>query len=141
MNFRSRRGDEVHPDLTPLIDVVFLLLLFFMLTTTFVHSNRLKLDLPEAASGESVREREPWVIEVDAQGRYALNGDVVDAAMLAARLKAMPEDASAAGLLVRADGQASHQAVVRVLDAARAAGITRIGIATEGGGSEVHAPR
>lgn len=131
MNFRSRPRDEVTLDLTSLIDVVFLLLLFFMLTTTFVHANRLKLDLPEAGQGQAAQDREPWVIEVDAMGRYALNGDDVSADQLAARLKSMPGNLADANLLIRADGKASHQSVIHALDAARAAGIVHVGLATE----------
>ncbi|MGK0673299.1 MAG: biopolymer transporter ExbD [Halothiobacillaceae bacterium] len=132
MNFRSRRRDEVGLDLTPLIDVVFLLLLFFMLTTTFVQTTRLEVDLPEAGQGKGVeRKMEPWVIEIDAAGRYALNGKVVEAEQLAARLRATPGLSKNTQLLIRADGRAAHQSVVRALDAARAAGLVHVGLATE----------
>lgn len=131
MNFRPRQRDEVGLDLTPLIDVVFLLLLFFMLTTTFVESTRLKIDLPEAGEGAQAERKDvPWVIEIDAQGRYALNGEVVGVEQLAARLRAIPGRTEETSVLVRADGKATHQAVVRALDAARSAGLVRIGLAT-----------
>ncbi|HET19637.1 MAG TPA: biopolymer transporter ExbD [Chromatiales bacterium] len=132
MNFRPRQRDEVGLDLTPLIDVVFLLLLFFMLTTTFVEATRLKIDLPEAGQGaEAERKDDHWTIEIDAQGRYALNGETVVAEQLSERLRAIPGRTEETSVLVRADGQASHQAVVRALDAARSAGIVRVGLATE----------
>lgn len=132
MNFRPRQRDEVGLDLTPLIDVVFLLLLFFMLTTTFVEATRLKVDLPKVEEGDAAeRKDEPWVIEIDAAGHYALNGEVVEADQLAARLRAEPGRSEDTPILIRADGQTTHQAVVRALDAARAAGLTHIGLATE----------
>lgn len=132
MNFRPRQRDEVGLDLTPLIDVVFLLLLFFMLTTTFVEATRLKIDLPEAGQGaEAERKDDHWVIEIDAQGRYALNGEAVQAEQLSERLRAIPGRTEETSVLVRADGQASHQSVVRALDAARSAGLVRVGLATE----------
>jgi len=131
MNFRPRQRDEVGLDLTSLIDVVFLLLLFFMLTTTFVETTRLKIDLPETQAGEQAERKDvPWVIEIDAQGRYALNGEVVEAEQLAARLRAIPGRSDETSVLVRADAKAGYQAVVRALDAARAAGLVRIGLAT-----------
>ncbi|MFZ5536154.1 MAG: ExbD/TolR family protein [Pseudomonadota bacterium] len=132
MNFRPRQRDEVGLDLTPLIDVVFLLLLFFMLTTTFVEATRLKVDLPEAGQGAAAEHKdEPWVIEIDAAGHYALNGEVVEADQLAARLRAVPGRSEDTQVLIRADGRATHQAVVRALDAARAAGLVHVGLATE----------
>ncbi|MEW6445959.1 MAG: ExbD/TolR family protein [Pseudomonadota bacterium] len=131
MNFRRGGRDEISLDLTPLIDVVFLLLLFFMLTTTFVHAQRLKVDLPQAGQSEASEEKDPWVIEIDARGQYAINGDAVSAAMLAERLRAIPESHAETRVLIRADGQASHQSVVHALDAARAAGLVHIGLATE----------
>lgn len=131
MNFSRRGRDEVSPDLTALIDVVFLLLLFFMLTTTFVHVQRLKLDLPEASQGQASEDKEPWVIEIDAQGDYALNGEEVAVGMLVERLRAIPGRTEDTQLLIRADGQASHQSVVLALDAARSAGLVHVGLATE----------
>ena len=131
MNFRPRPRDEVTLDLTPLIDVVFLLLLFFMLTTTFVHAQRLKVDLPTAGQGQSSDDKQAWVIEIDASGRYSLNGELVPADQLTARLKAAPERQNDTSILIRADGKASHQAVVHALDAARAAGLVHVGLATE----------
>lgn len=132
MNFRPRQRDEVGLDFTPLIDVVFLLLLFFMLTTTFVEATRLKVDLPEAGHGAAAeRKDEPWVIEIDAAGQYAVNGEEVEAEQLVARLRAVPGRSKDTQVLIRADGRATHQAVVRALDAARAAGLVHVGLATE----------
>lgn len=130
MNFRPRPRDEIGLDLTSLIDVVFLLLLFFMLTTTFVETGRLKVDLPEAGEAAAEGRQEQRVIEIDAQGRYALDGEEVHIDQLAARLRPSAGGDGEGSVLVRADGRASHQDVVRALDAARAAGIRHVGIAT-----------
>ncbi|MDM7322540.1 MAG: biopolymer transporter ExbD [Gammaproteobacteria bacterium] len=132
MNFRLRQRDEISLDLTSLIDVVFLLLLFFMLTTTFVESGRLKVDLPKVEEGGGAeRKNELWVIEIDAAGHYALNGEAVEADQLTARLRAVPGRSEHTQVLIRADGRTPHQAVVRALDAARGAGLMHIGLATK----------
>ena len=75
MNFRRQKIEEVSVNLTPLIDVVFLLLIFFMVSTTFTRETQLKLDLPEAVSGERVEDRTVKQLEltINAAGEMALN--------------------------------------------------------------------
>jgi biopolymer transport protein ExbD len=132
MNFKGRERDEVSLDMTPLIDVVFLLLIFFMLTASFTQAQRLKVDLPQAEQGESTQDQsKDWVIEIDAQGRYALNGEALAAEDLTARLQALPDRTENTVVLIRADAHTEHQAVVRALDAARAAALLHIGLATD----------
>lgn len=132
MNFKGRERDEVSLDMTPLIDVVFLLLIFFMLTASFTQAQRLKVDLPQAEQGESTQDQnKDWVIEIDAQGQYALNGEALAADDLTVRLLALPERTEDTVVLIRADARTEHQAVVRALDAARAAGLLHIGLATD----------
>ena len=75
MNFRRQKIEEVSVNLTPLIDVVFLLLIFFMVSTTFTRETQLKLDLPQAVSGERVEDRTIRQLEltINATGEMALN--------------------------------------------------------------------
>ena len=133
MNFKGRgRRDEVSLDMTPLIDVVFLLLIFFMLTASFTQAQRLKVELPKAEQGEAVKDpAKDWVIEIDAQGNYALNGEAMAGDQLILRLRELPERTDDTVILIRADAKTEHQAVVQALDAARAAGLLHIGLATE----------
>ena len=133
MNFKGHgRQDEVSLDMTPLIDVVFLLLIFFMLTASFTQAQRLKVELPKAEQGEAIKDpAKNWVIEIDAEGNYALNGEALAGDQLILRLRELPERTDDTVILIRADAKTEHQAVVQALDAARAAGLLHIGLATE----------
>jgi len=138
MNFKGhQRRDEVSLDMTPLIDVVFLLLIFFMLTASFTQAQRLKVDLPKAEHGESSQDQsKEWVIEIDAQGNVALNGEALAGEQLTVRLRELPDRKDDTAIQIRADAKTEHQAVVKALDAARAAGLTHIGLATDASKSE-----
>jgi biopolymer transport protein ExbD len=133
MNFKGhQRRDEVSLDMTPLIDVVFLLLIFFMLTASFTQAQRLKVDLPKAEQGESLQDKsKDWTIEIDARGNYALNGEALAPEQLESRLRELPERTEETVVLIRADAKAEHQAVVQALSAAKAAGLLHIGLATD----------
>jgi len=134
MKFLRRRREDPGVDLTPLIDVVFLLLIFFMVSTTFIRETQLKIDLPEA-SGE-LQEIEENVIEitVDQRGDYAVNhrllvNNEIDTLLRALREAVAARDPSAR-VIITADANASHQNVVRAMDAAGRVGLSRISITT-----------
>ncbi|MDD2893159.1 MAG: biopolymer transporter ExbD [Halothiobacillaceae bacterium] len=133
MNFKGHgRRDEVSLDMTPLIDVVFLLLIFFMLTASFTQAQRLKVELPKAEQGESSQDQsKDWTIEIDAQGNYALNGEALAPEQLESRLHELPGRTEETVILIRADARTEHQAVVQALNAAKAAGLLHIGLATD----------
>ncbi len=132
MNLRQIRSEEPRIDITPLIDVVFLLLIFFMVTTTFQQETRLKVDLPEAVSGVTSVHQERIVLEVSAEGRYQLQGKSVVATRDALRgaLSALGP-AGGRPLVLQADGKAPHEAVVRAMDAARLSGFEKLSIAAQ----------
>ncbi|MFC3283631.1 ExbD/TolR family protein [Litchfieldella rifensis] len=132
MRFPRRRRDPVEVNLTPLIDVVFLLLIFFMVSTTFETRQALQLELPESVAGSAL-EASPVTLVVDAEGEYRLGGTQVSAEELASALATRVEVAREHGLIVEADGRARHAVVVRALDQAAALGITRVRIATREG--------
>ncbi|RFF28236.1 MULTISPECIES: biopolymer transporter ExbD [unclassified Wenzhouxiangella] len=132
-------NEEPEINLTSLIDVVFLLLIFFMVSTTFERQALLRLNLPEASTAES--ETVPEMVEfiVTDEGRlFVGDQELVDTrqatvqAAIAERFGENPE----AVLVVRADGEAPHRLVVRVLDSAAAEGIRRVSIAAVEGESE-----
>ncbi len=129
MRFARPRRDPVEVNLTPLIDVVFLLLIFFMVSTTFETRQALELTLPETSSGAAA-EVSPVTVVITATGVYWLGERELAATELSAALAAEAEQAREHGLVVEADGRASHAAVVRVLDQASLQGIQRVRIAT-----------
>ncbi|MCP5142272.1 MAG: biopolymer transporter ExbD [Gammaproteobacteria bacterium] len=132
MNLRPDKPDAPEVNLTPLIDVVFLLLIFFMVSTTFTQRGEIKIDLPEASTEQTEQPVEPLRLTVDADGAYFLD-DVPLEADATAIFQALREAAGAATdriLIIRADAQSRHQDVVRAMDAASRAGLTRMSIAT-----------
>ncbi len=134
MKFRRSRKPDSGINLTPLIDVVFLLLIFFMVTTTFTQETRLLISLPEAG-GETVdAEPESLELTIDKEGNYALNGQSLinrDIKTIMAALK----DASAGNrdlpVVITANAESSHQAVVTAMDAAGKLGFNQLQIATQ----------
>ncbi|QOC21109.1 biopolymer transporter ExbD [Wenzhouxiangella sp. AB-CW3] len=133
MKLLDEEREEPEINLTSLIDVVFLLLIFFMVSTTFEQHALLRLDLPEAATAET--ETLPDVVELIITGEgqiYLGDQQLVDErrstiqAALGERFAERPEQV----LVIRADGNATHRLVVRALDAAAAEGIRRVSIAT-----------
>ncbi|MBX3707505.1 MAG: biopolymer transporter ExbD [Pseudomonadales bacterium] len=135
MNFRRRRRDEPGVDLTSLIDVVFLLLIFFMVSTTFIRETQLRIDLPEASGAPQARDDDAIEITVDGRGDYAVNDRLLLNNELATLVRALEEvtDGRAgadARVIITADATAQHQAVVRAMDAAGRVGLVRISITT-----------
>lgn len=134
MNFRAHRREEINVNLTPLIDVVFLLLIFFMVSTTFTKASQLSIDLPEATGNPSEAPQNQIEILVDESGNYRINGKpLVDThvrTLQAAIYKVSAGDTSMA-MVISADAQASHQSVVRAMDAAGQMGFVHLSIATQ----------
>ncbi len=133
MNLRPRRQEEPDINLTPLIDVVFLLLIFFMVSTTFRKEADLKVNLPESSEAVAPAEREQLTLTIDAEGRYVVN----DKPLVDTRLETLKSAISTAAgarrnlpLVIRADGNTPHQAVVKAMDAAGQLGFRQLGIAT-----------
>ena len=134
MKRSSRARVDVNVELTPLIDVVFLLLIFFMVSTTFIRETQLKIDLPEASGELQEVDDELIEISISERGRYSVNGRVLVDEDIDTLVRALKDARAAAEevqrLVVTADGQASHQSVVRAMDAAGKVGLTRISITT-----------
>ncbi|MBS62757.1 biopolymer transporter ExbD [Salinisphaera sp.] len=133
MKFVRRTTDqEPSVNLTPLIDVVFLLLIFFMVSSRFVDEKDLPLELPAAASAQAMAATEAVIVDIDADGVYRINGRQTQAGELIASLRALHAQYPQRPLRVRADGESSHAAVVRAMDAASQADFERVEIATRG---------
>ena len=120
--------DEGRLDITPLIDVVFLLLIFFMLTSTFVLQPAIKVRLPKAVTSEAVRE-ENLIIIITAAGNIYLDNEVISADELSSRLEKAARDERA--VLIKADQKISLGRVVKIWDLCRDVGISQVSIATE----------
>ncbi len=129
MRFARRAAEEPSINLTSLIDIVFLLLIFFMVSTQFVDEARLSLVLPAASQAVPATRDVPIEVIVDARDRYHIDGEAIAPERLAAVLRTHQSQLPDRPLLLRADGQASHQAVVRVLDEAAAQGFETVDIA------------
>jgi biopolymer transport protein ExbD len=137
MNFRKHHLREEEPEinLIPFIDVLLVILIFLMLTTTYAKLTELKINLPTAnAQAAKPRPRE-LVVVVTADGRYVVNqrqieGRSVD--MLAAGLASAAGGAKDTVVVVTADASATHQSVINVMDAARRVGLSQLTFATQG---------
>tara|TARA_R110002074_G_scaffold366065_2_gene539915 strand:+ start:47365 stop:47784 length:420 start_codon:yes stop_codon:yes gene_type:complete len=128
MNFKQKRKEEFELNLTPLIDVVFLLLIFFMVTTTFDRETQLKIELPQA-SGEQKKAGQVIEISINANSRFFINQkEIVNSGLetIKKALKQAAGDKQNTPLLISADGKATHQSVMTVLDAASQLGLVNI---------------
>ena len=134
MNLRPQVQEEVDINMAPFIDVVFLLLIFFMVSTTFLREGNLELTLPEASPAPTQADAPALELVIDASGDYALNGRSLanrqPQTIQRALQQALGEAGEAQELIIRADAKTPHQAVVTALDAAGQAGIKKLGIAT-----------
>ncbi|MDC1436908.1 biopolymer transporter ExbD [Gammaproteobacteria bacterium] len=133
MKFERQLTEEVSVNLTPLIDVVFLLLIFFMVTTTFTRDTNLLINLPEA-SGE-IMDVLPEQIEVMVaqNGSYAVNGRGLVNTQLSTLIDAieeMSEGDRSLPVIITADANTSYQSVVTVMDAVAQLGFSQLNIAT-----------
>lgn len=132
MNLRPHRREEPEINLVPMIDVVLVLLIFFMVATSLRHQSELEIRLPEASGKPMPGDVAQLQVDIDAGGRYAVNGrmlETTDAATLREKLLAEAGGRSLP-LTVSADGRTPHQSVVTVLDVAGQLGIRQLAIAT-----------
>ena len=134
MNFRSKRTSEPELNLTPLIDVVFLLLIFFMVSTTFERESEISIELPEAA-GEEVKD-ESFTIEIsiDGKGYYFINQRKLKnnkIETLKSGIRLVKADHKNPKLVINADKNTPHQAVIIAMDAARQLGLVHLTFATK----------
>ena len=133
MKFRRHFREEVGINLTPLIDVVFLLLIFFMVSTTFTRETQLSIDLPEAKGTVKTTSDNQIEVLIDEAGNYRVNGKgLVDSRMrtLQAAIYKISAGDTTMPMTLTADAQAEHQYVVRAMDAAGQMGFIHLSITT-----------
>ena len=134
MNFRPRDKEEPEINLIPFIDVLLVILIFLMLTTTYSKFTELQLTLPVADAEQQRDHPKEIIVSVAADGRYAINkagveGKSVDA--IAQALRAAAVEGQGTVVIISADAMAPHQSVISVMEAARRVGLTQITFATQ----------
>lgn len=134
MNFRKHRTQEPEINLIPFIDVLLVILIFLMLTTTYSKFTELQLTLPSADT-EQMRDRpRELIVSIGADGRYVINKTELENRSVDSIAAAMSSAAPAGGdsvVIISADANAPHQSVVSAMEAARRAGLSQITFATQ----------
>lgn len=133
MNFKRQAREEIDVNLTPLIDVVFLLLIFFMVSTTFTKENHLTLDLPESSSEAKQSASEVIDIIISASGEYAINDQPLvnnSIEMIKRGILKVADGRTKLPVVITADAQATHSSVVKAMDAAGQTGFVNLSITT-----------
>lgn len=131
---RTKRDHDLEVNITPLIDVVFLLLIFFMVSTTFQRESEITIELPESSGDVAESEKKVIEISIDSQGRYFVNQRRIKDSDIKTLKKAITitrGDTKEPKLIISADKMTPHQAVVRAMDAARQLGLVHLTFATK----------
>jgi biopolymer transport protein ExbD len=134
MNFRHRRPEEPEINLIPFIDVLLVVLIFLMLTTTYAKYTQLKITLPVAESNRIESQPREIVVGVSSDGHYTVNKQPIEGVgieVLTAALSTAAEGDVSRVVIVSADAMAAHQSVINVMDAARRAGLVQLTFATQ----------
>ena len=134
MKFKRTLREELSINITPLIDVVFLLLIFFMLTTTFSRETRLLINLPEATADIAESQSPQIEITVARGGSYTINGRALINSRIETLMRGLELESGGdlnVPIILVADAEATHQSVVTAMDAISQSGFTRMNIATQ----------
>jgi biopolymer transport protein ExbD len=129
MDFEGRARIHSHLDIAPLIDIVFLLLVFFMLTSTFLVPEAIELELPESSSA-SVTETMPIVVSLDKTGQLALNGEAIGLDQLRIAIAPLLKQDADSAVTLKSDAHTEVQQLLKVMDEIRAAGGSNVALAT-----------
>jgi biopolymer transport protein ExbD len=130
MQFKERTRSDAHLDITPIVDTVFNLLIFFALSLNFIVTPGIKVNLPESATEEIIREQEEIIIIMRENNEIVINNSSVSINQLFLTLTKFAQEKKDALVIIQADQEVSHGSVVKVMDSAKRAGLTRLAIAT-----------
>ncbi len=130
MKLRQKKRSDLLVDITPLVDVVFLMLIFFMVSTSFNVSSTLKLDLPSSKATAEQKDVNKVSISINAKGQIFVQDEAVEDADLRKRILNISKGDPNVRVVLRADSDARHKRVVYVLDTLRGLEMSKIGIAT-----------
>ena len=134
MKFKRRSVEEIHINLTPMIDCILFILVILLLTTTFQQQSRLNLSLPDAQGVPPKEFNHKVEVMVDSSGHYAVNGQALSSKQvpdLSAAIKKAANDRRDLMFVIAADAAATHQDVIRVMDVAGQLGFVNINISTK----------
>ncbi|OTG65223.1 ExbD/TolR family protein [Acinetobacter silvestris] len=134
MKFKRQSVEDIHINLTPLIDCLLFILVILLLTTTFTQQSRINLSLPDAQGVPPKQYDQKIEVMVDSSGHYAVNGQALsskETADLSTAIKQAANDRRDLMFVIAADAQATHQDVIRVMDAAGQLGFVNINISTK----------
>ncbi len=134
MNFRSGTRDEPEINLIPFIDILLVVLIFLMLTTTYSKFTELQVNLPVADAQAPKQNPREVVVSVGSDGRYSVNRQVLEGVGVDALTRVLTQAAQGSRetvIVISADAAATHQSVINVMDAARRAGLVQITFATQ----------
>ena len=138
MNFRTSSRDEPEINLIPFIDILLVVLIFLMLTTTYSKFTELKVNLPVADAEAQRQNPKEIIVAVGSDGRYSINKSVLDGGsveQLTRALSVATQDTRDVVVIISADAAATHQSVINVMDASRRAGLVQITFATQQAGA------
>jgi len=134
VKFRRKQRENVDINLVSLIDVVFVLLLFFVVTTTFTRETQLRVELPEAVSGASADDQTRQLdVAISADGAFSVNNHVLPKSDLATLMEALQKESNGdtnLPLSISADGKSRHQSVITAMDAAGKLGFSHLRMTT-----------
>ncbi len=134
MKFKRKNVEEIHINLTPMIDCILFILVFLLLTTSFQQQSRLNLSLPDAQGVPPKEFNHKVEVMVDSSGHYAVNGQALSSKEvpdLSAAIKQAANDRRDLMFVIAADAAATHQDVIRVMDVAGQLGFVNINISTK----------
>lgn len=131
MRFKKQVPKRLSLDMTPLIDVIFLLLIFFMVSTTFITSPGIHVNLPKASVTKKIDRPETIELVISADNKIYVNGSETSRRALRGSLSAIYKKTRFEKLIIRADGDVKHETVVYAMDMAKQVGIHKLAIATQ----------
>jgi len=140
MNFRLGNRDEPEINLIPFIDILLVVLIFLMLSTTYSKFTELQVNLPVADAQAQRENPKEVIVAISSDGRYSINKEVLNGAGVEALTLALSQAGQynrEAVVIISADAAATHQSVINVMDAARRAGLVQITFATQQSGGKV----
>ncbi len=129
MEFKKKRKKDIHIDMTPLVDIIFILLIFFALSLNFTKTTSFNIKLPEISSNKTTLKSEKIVIHITSNEKIYLNNKSVDNLNSMSNLLINFKPLKNVNLIIKADINVSHGKVVQVMDICKTAGINKISIA------------
>jgi len=131
MRRKSRESDEAEINITPMLDIVFIMLIFFIVTTSFVKEKGLEVSRPSnSPPKEIVKKKGPIVVKIDASGNISMKGRMLERRAVEANLEREKAEKPDSPLIIAAHPDADTEALVIILDAAEAVGVASVSVAT-----------